>query len=164
MPCQIHFYCPKHLVVPLDCPWSGPGPGNSGPGPGPVSDLDTSFFFRFFTNFYEFKLIFSYFLSIFSLLFNDICYHIICHCHMLIKAMQLSFLNPPTSSMSNNPSVTTTTIGNNNNGNSKYSHLTMMMVRAQEGSWGSSSWGSRCDTSWAPWYVFFFCFIFFLLH
>ena len=115
-------------------------------------------FFRFFTNFYEFKLIFSYFLSIFSLLFNDICYRIICHCHMLIKAMQLSFLNPPTSSMSNNPSVTTTTIGNNNNGNSKYSHLTMMMVRAQEGSWGSSSWGLRSDTSQAPWYIFFFLF------
>ena len=53
----------------LDCPQSGPGlvwPLFADPGLGPQDqvqqtldlDLDTSYFFRIFTNFYEFKLIF----------------------------------------------------------------------------------------------------------
>ena len=128
----------------------------SSPGP----DLDTNFFFRFFTNFYEFKLIFSYFLSIFSLMFNDICYCIICHCHMLIKAMWLSFLNLPTSSMSNNPSVSqpppsaTTT--------ATASIATWLWQwwghrRAHEGAVA----GAREVTHLEPLGTFFFCFIFF---
>ena len=87
--CWKHRFCTPDLQLfgcaagfHPDCQRSGQGPVRPlfvDPGPGPVSDLDlgpvldTSFLFRFFTNFYEFKLIFSYFLSIFSLLFIAIC-------------------------------------------------------------------------------------------
>ena len=118
--------CLDGREVEVDCPWSGPGlvwPLFADPGPG------HKLFFQNFYKFLRFKLIFSYFLSIFSPQFNDICCCFVCHCDMLSRYATL-FL--PTS----NFPATKTITGNDINSN-KSSRVTTMMVRvhpAQESS------------------------------